>query len=485
MKQTKWLLPLAVLALATSCSDKKAEEPEANTDGVKSPLTFASDIKGMARATETAFETGDEISLFAVRTTGDESSVVLEQTGNHFQNLKFIYNGSDFVSTPAVYKADDDKFAYFAVYPYSDNNSSEFIFSAKADQSSAEAYTLSDLCTAATSYTTDSHPTLHFFHRMSNLVVNLEGDNLAGEVSVDFIGVRTAAQCNLNNLTFEAVGEVTTVTCNGYGTNSYRAIIAPDTIEAGADLIRVKVNDREYIYTPDENMIFGSGKQISLTFRLINKELVVVTGDINPWNSADGDIHYVVPTEILEEVEQYMPIYTGVNPPNVEGCYLIDPFVTVYCQDQGNGGYYPGDLVNSEFINLTNQNMQTRTLDYANVSAVHQGHYAIGNGAFISGEGADFTVFFNTEGESSGIYTKTALVISGSKVSDGIKNLRYAFVMVDKGDDPENILMAKDVFRVFEDQDGIAVNAEWPGLPINFGSRTAHSLNELIMNIKY
>lgn len=68
----------------------------------------------------------------------------------------------------------------------------------------------------------------------------------------------------------------------------------------------------------------------------------------------------------------------------------------------------------------------------------------------------------DTEGTSSGIYTKTALVISGTKTNTGIKGIRYAFVMVEKGDDPDTKLMDEGVFRVFEDGDGLALIATWP-----------------------
>lgn len=68
----------------------------------------------------------------------------------------------------------------------------------------------------------------------------------------------------------------------------------------------------------------------------------------------------------------------------------------------------------------------------------------------------------DTEGTSSGIYTKTALVISGTKTSTGIQGIRYAFVMVEKGDDPDSKLMDEGVFRVFEDGNGTALLTTWP-----------------------
>ena len=61
----------------------------------------------------------------------------------------------------------------------------------------------------------------------------------------------------------------------------------------------------------------------------------------------------------------------------------------------------------------------------------------------------------------SDIYTKTALVISGTKTASGIEDLHYAFVIVEKGDDPDGKLMEEGVFRVFKDEDGMSVNSDW------------------------
>lgn len=61
-------------------------------------------------------------------------------------------------------------------------------------------------------------------------------------------------------------------------------------------------------------------------------------------------IEDVVPPEILDQMDPYMNIYRGTNPPNVEGTYFVDPFVTVYCQDQGNGGYSPATLSTASML---------------------------------------------------------------------------------------------------------------------------------------
>lgn len=167
----------------------------------------------------------------------------------------------------------------------------------------------------------------------------------------------------------------------------------------------------------------------------------------------------VVPPSVGDVLKPWMPIYDGVNPPNVEGTYYMDPAVAVYCEDQGRGGYDPGERVVSTYIQFMNQTGYN-TLEYREI----QGSIASasGTGLFISGEGDNFTIYFDSEGQSDGIYVRTALVISGTKTPQGIKNLYYAFVMLEKGPDPYGELMDEGVFRVFKDQDGLSVNATWP-----------------------
>ncbi|MCM1029107.1 MAG: DUF4988 domain-containing protein [Pseudoflavonifractor sp.] len=168
----------------------------------------------------------------------------------------------------------------------------------------------------------------------------------------------------------------------------------------------------------------------------------------------------IIPSDILPEIEPWMPIYKGTTPPDVNGVYFADPFVTVYCEDQGNGGFDPGYVVTSEYLGFFNQNSTNLTIDFKQ-STPNMSSYKIGDGCYIQGSDNKFTAFFNTEGQSKGIYTKTALLISGTKTANGIKDLYYAFVMVDKGNDPSNLLMKKGVFRVFKDSDGMAENAQF------------------------
>ena len=174
----------------------------------------------------------------------------------------------------------------------------------------------------------------------------------------------------------------------------------------------------------------------------------------------DTRLDNVVPEDIQAQMSDYMPFYTGVTPPSLENAYLMSPCETVFCEDAGNGGYEPGHIVNDLLIKFSNFNAKENIVDYeeSNKSGTS---YSSAKGAYVSGSGNYFTAFFNTVGSEEGISTKTALVISGIVVNGGIKNLRYAFVMVEKGNDPTNKLMEEGVFRVFKDSDDFSEETPW------------------------
>jgi hypothetical protein len=189
-----------------------------------------------------------------------------------------------------------------------------------------------------------------------------------------------------------------------------------------------------------------------------------ITSVINIVTEVDSRFEDVVPDDIRLRIEQYMSIYRGVNPPTVNGAYALDPMTTVYCEDYGNGGYATGDGVTPMDIRFYGQDSKTNTINYEG----YEGNtYEQGLGAFISGSGNYFTIYFNVNGvySSSNIsYTisyKTALVISGEKTSSGIRNMKYAFIMVSKSSDPDEELMKEGIFRIFEDSDYISENITW------------------------
>lgn len=169
-------------------------------------------------------------------------------------------------------------------------------------------------------------------------------------------------------------------------------------------------------------------------------------------------INKVVPEWLLEMMEPYIPIYEGDNPPMVEGTYLLSPQKLFY---DSSKQYSSGKIFADNYLFFTDQDEVEDTINFVGFEVNNNGDIIsekYGEGAFISGEGNDFSIFFNTAGEhyfNDGYsYSNEALIVSGTKTSTGIRDIYYAFAMVDKYD-PYNHLMPIGAFRVFKDGDGM------------------------------
>ena len=451
----KLMLAMASAALVASCS---SNGEEVRPDQKQESVSFTASMKTLSRATETSFEENDQIIVYAVKDEGNGTE--LKASGNYANYVKYTYRGNKFVNDQGIVRPTEFGVRYFAMYPNTITSVPTFRFNVKTAQGASGQYTMSDLCTAVSDVTTAKEVNLIFSHRLSHVVVNLQGEALGtGTATVKLNNVNTGCNVDLNANTFTAYESRSTVYCADNGTNSYKAIIVPQTIETGSPFLTVTLNGKEHTLKATSDINLTSGKQQVFNLTINKDEIVSFTGNILPWGEEDERIAQVIPDDIRQKMEPYIPIYDGVNPPNVEGCYLLDPMVAVYMED------YDGDLSElqwmGEYINLTNQNKNDNTIDMEELTADGES-YSIGQGAVIVGEGNNFSILFNTEGTNSGIYNRTALLLSGTKSAEGIQNLQYAFVMVEKGDDPEGILMEEGVFRVFKDRDEISYYTSWP-----------------------
>ena len=153
------------LAVTTLLSLQGCENEEGTAIHSRDTVSFEIDAGG-ARATETTFETGDAIGVYAaVRMSS--APATLKTSGNYADNKRFVWNGSQFVADgdaneiAAGYETD-----YYAYYPYREDmgNPLDYDFSIQGDQ--REGITLSDFMYAANrSGTTDKVITLAFSHR--------------------------------------------------------------------------------------------------------------------------------------------------------------------------------------------------------------------------------------------------------------------------------------------------------------------------------
>ena len=263
------------LAMTTLLSLQGCENEEGTAIHSRDTVSFEIDAGG-ARATETTFETGDAIGVYAaVRMSS--APATLKTSGNYADNKRFIWNGSQFVADgdaneiAAGYETD-----YYAYYPYREDmgNPLDYDFSIQGDQ--REGITLSDFMYAANrSGTTDKVITLAFSHRLSRLQVTYTpeaGEALSG---VTIQRAKVTANINLGTGTANTLGATSDIRMYNDG-GTFTAVIPAQDRDADGTFLTLLFADgtkKDYTLTAKKEFLAGHttvipfmGKELQYTF---------------------------------------------------------------------------------------------------------------------------------------------------------------------------------------------------------------------------
>ena len=192
----------------------------------------------------------------------------------------------------------------------------------------------------------------------------------------------------------------------------------------------------------------------------------------SPTPKKDTRISTVIPDDLRETIEKYIPIYDGITPPNIEGTYYVweEQLVASNIENDGVGR----KLSYPDYIRFYDQDMTNNTISMVRVMNTEWGK---GDGAFISGYGDNFTVYFDLTVNSRGSVAKEAYIVSGTLTSVGISNIYKGFIMKEK-DDPDDHMVDVGSFRFFSDEDGVSEKVDWPyDWPYNGPSVKARGAN--------
>lgn len=456
-------------------------------------VSFIPSMQGNDRATDLQFETGDMISVYAT------SDGIWKKTGNQsedmpysFLNTKFIANGEG-ISKPE----NGNKLYYHAFYPFDfvgketsivtnswikgGYGNGDVTVQVKTDQRTHTNYTASDFLMATTVEATDASTVhLNFNHKLTKVVVDIQKSGLnADDISITLVHLNSFANVFFESQTVRgscaytegitqdgAKGLIPTydgkVTMGSDGTNRFKAIVIPtDNLKDGSIIAQLTIGAETHNVKLWGNISFISGCAYTLYLKKTGDNYIVSEDPAD----VDNRIEDIVPSDIREDMEPWMNIYNGINPPDIQNVYLISPARVVYCSDADNGGYEAGIIMDTdEYCRFSNQDFINNTIDFEGLEVDEYGSIVTattGEGAFISGSGNNFTVYFKIVGESDGISFRAAYLVSGTKADRGISNCHFAIAMVEKND-PDGDLMEVGAFRIFEDQDGLSEKAIWP-----------------------
>jgi hypothetical protein len=163
------------------------------------------------------------------------------------------------------------------------------------------------------------------------------------------------------------------------------------------------------------------------------------------------DIHDIIPDTLLTKFD-FLP--DGPIPPDVAGEFIADPYILSY----SNISYdIVGQGRKSRYLRFSNQFNRFCTFD------TKQGSETIhADTIYLTGINKFFTAYFFGYVEDNFYHTKskTANVITGCVTDEGIKDLTYGWLLLEKFD-PDTLLVPVGSMRIFKDEDKMSETFEW------------------------
>lgn len=305
MKKLSILALVVIAAAASSCRAGMMREPEPDKPPVTVPeaveFTVQADGFQQVKATDAAFENGDELGIFA----GSPISR---------NNVKAKVSGNSLIPDTQIKWAENQTAgsSFAAYYPYDASiTGTEFAFSIKKDQTSLEAYSASDL---RASVVGEAKPgtTVAFSmkHILSKLTIALTAEDASEQVeSVTINGSAIDASVNLaSELSVTAGTAKEALKAGKTAESGFVAVLVPQTVKLTLDVVTSK--GRNLAYTLEEPQKLESGfayraditipketapvPAVEVTFTITTEDwssggaLEFVSGDVETPQSHDG-----------------------------------------------------------------------------------------------------------------------------------------------------------------------------------------------------
>lgn len=326
MKAYSYLLTvLSVCAVAIGCQ----REDSIKDQGPAREIAFKAALgKYEVKATDTAFEEGDVVGLFAAAPVS-ASNVALAWDGQTVKPSEPLFWG--------IEQAGDEASAFYAYYPYSQGiTSTSFKFQVPSDQTGAQAYKSADLLTASALGTPDvGEVYLRFSHQLTRVVFEIDASAMGSAVSsVSLEGLKLDADVDLTvpsvmvspNAALQTVKAAPLEKADG--TKAWGVIVPSQ--RAAILTLKINLSNGEEVVLGRENLSLEAG--VSYTSKvLLDQASVPVSFEFEVFDWIDGGV--------------YNFFGKGYDPGTREHVWGIETYNSGFTQmEQREDGLYYGTL---------------------------------------------------------------------------------------------------------------------------------------------
>ena len=311
---------LALATMLTSCLSELDFEP-APQGGI--PINLDGSINQIpTKVNALGFEDGDGLGLYAVNYENENQTPgTLMDKGNQVDHVKYVFDEKNWKWTPVrpvYYKDVNTNVDLYVFYPFAEPSSvSAYNFEVLKDQSTARSngklagYEASDFLwgKAENVVPTESAIKVKLNHMMAGANVILKegtgfeeaGDFALIDKKVLVTNTTRKASINLSNGKVTPIGgaQATGIVMAPQSDGSFRAIVVPQTVEAGASLFSITVEGKAYSFAKDAAYEYVAGKLSQFTITINRKlpsgeyELVLEDTQIIDWkediNTHEGE----------------------------------------------------------------------------------------------------------------------------------------------------------------------------------------------------
>ena len=312
MKANKTLFILGLLAAA--CSDGDVVQ-RGDVAGLPVELRGEVEQQYVTRANDGGFADGDRIGVFIVNRENGEAQP-LRIVGNHADNVRFTYDEASGKWTGSYQLYWRDKQTHvdaYGYYPFDAemNSVDDYPFLIQHNQRDVVAggtlsgYEASDFLWAKAEDIAPGTPiNLKHRHLMAGVQVTLvegeyfdTGEWAAAEKSVLVENTATSTYINIGTgqVGVARTSATESIIPQQRGT-TWRAVVAPQSVDDGTSLLAITVDGASYHFTRSETMVYVPGKLHKFTIKVDKRLpegdylLTLLSESITPWEN-DPDSH--------------------------------------------------------------------------------------------------------------------------------------------------------------------------------------------------
>ena len=210
-----------------------------------------------------ALKLGDAVKEYTVTASTDFKSATLSR-----ENAPHYWTSRDPITVSAW-------------WPFNNANITQMpAVKVAEDQSKLADFQNSDFISAENRKVEFNNPTLEFNHRTARVAIELKPGK--GFTSVD------GATVSLVSLSADNGNPTAIKTYNASG-NTYEALTAPQTVEAGKPFIRVELGGGTFYFRPQNNVVLEAGNRYKYTVKVNATGLTLAGCEIGKWDDGGGE----------------------------------------------------------------------------------------------------------------------------------------------------------------------------------------------------